>query len=1013
VNEVSCKVFDVVFRALAKKGLNPSLLTNETDVTVSQLRDKHARLSWTTYCAIMLKARQLFTDDEYVDMGGAFFRSPMIRPLAIVARFLFTAPDFYRWVNTDRRGPGKQMFTCMDVAYAEHGSNRISIELTLPESYEVCWDFFVITKGTFIEMPRLLGLPPARVELSRIERGGHYDIEVPEGGGALSRLRRALAWPFTARAAARELKEAHETLQVRYEELFEAQRRVDRQATQLRTAHSISQVIHGDLDLDRTLAAIVDALVSVGGFSGAAVRLVVDLDGRMIRHEATAGKPGDASPAIEVPLTSRQREIGVVSLWLESSGELVEKRELLEYVVPTISMAIDDALTFTALADYRANLEEKVEQRTSELREAQAVRDRIFANVNHEIRTPLSLITLAVADLRRRHGSRLDAQGHALLEGIDFSARKLLQLVDGLLLLAAGEEKKLVLRYSECDLVATSTRLISAWRPAIESAGLRLAVEMPQNCRALVDETAFERIVANLISNAVKFTPSPGDITVALDATEDEVALSVSDTGIGIDDEFSRRIFGRFERGRPAVRAGAGGSGIGLSIVKELVDRHAGRLSFARNPTAGTVFHVTLPRKPTPLSTGAMEGTEGASSLAPTELSPVGIGEPRGTGTEDLSPMSGEAQATVLIAEDDPDLRRALAQLLRENHRVLVAADGTQALRLAVQHFPDILVSDVNMPGMDGLELTRRFRALPGNRLAPVLLLTAYGALGDRLSGFDAGAVDYIVKPFEPDELRARIRSQLAIRDLALRLHDSEKLASLGVLSAGLAHEIRNPANAVVNALLPLKRLLPKALMEADAPAGQLLGLIEDGAEQIARLSRQLLGVTRSGTVAHQEESFSKIVARALLTVSHATEGVTVTKQLAFGGSVVCAAPLIAQVLTNLIENGAQAAGRGGWVHIATALEGNRLITDVSDSGPGVPPELKDRIFDPFFTTKAPGAGTGLGLTTSRQIVEQHGGTLGVVYVAQRSVFRMSLPLVPSSSKNEVIRPEVQMREGA
>jgi signal transduction histidine kinase len=536
-------------------------------------------------------------------------------------------------------------------------------------------------------------------------------------------------------------------------------------------------------------------------------------------------------------------------------------------------------------------------------------------------------------------------------------------------------------------------RLISAWTPAAENAGLTLTLEAPKECICRADEAALERIMANVVSNAVKFTPPSGRIAVKLIARDADIEISVADTGIGLDPEFRSRMFQRFEQGRPAVRAGARGSGLGLAIVRELVDRHAGELKVLDNPGGGTIFAIVLPRE--------------LISVLPADGDSAGV--QRGWSVDiPLASQAGEQSilcegtpaATVLIAEDDPELRRAVADVLKDSYRVISAPDGNAAIELAAQHCPDMLISDVAMPGMDGLELTRRFRALPGNRLAPVLLLSAFGDLGDRLQGFEAGAVDYVQKPFEPAELHARIRSQLALRDLALRLHEGEKLASLGVLSAGLAHEIRNPANAVVNAIEPLKRLLPGEVLDPEAPAAQLIGLIEDGAAQIAQLSRQLLGYTRNGALAHQSEPFQKILGRALVMAGSADQ-VVIKKDLSYAGSIHCAAPLVAQVLTNLIDNAIHAAGPGGWIKISTHANEGTLFVDVEDSGPGVPPDLKERIFEPFFTTKPPGVGTGLGLTTSRQIAEQHGGALRVIDGPGGSMFRLELPLaVPEARRS-------------
>jgi len=247
-----------------------------------------------------------------------------------------------------------------------------------------------------------------------------------------------------------------------------------------------------------------------------------------------------------------------------------------------------------------------------------------------------------------------------------------------------------------------------------------------------------------------------------------------------------------------------------------------------------------------------------------------------------------------------------------------------------------------------------------------VVLLTAYGTLTDKLLGFEAGAIDYVHKPFEPAELKARVRAQLALREMALRLHDSEKLASLGVLSAGLAHEVRNPANALVNAIEPLRELLPLELLRPAEPVAELIDVIETSAAQIGRLSRQLLGFRRPGEVSGTNESLALLLQRSLAMVKPIMEGIDLHQRFEYHGDLWCAGHLVLQVLTNLLENAAQAAGRGGWVALETRLAGDEVHIEVGDSGGGVPAEMRERIFEPFFTTKPPGVGTGLGLTTAR-----------------------------------------------
>jgi signal transduction histidine kinase len=311
-----------------------------------------------------------------------------------------------------------------------------------------------------------------------------------------------------------------------------------------------------------------------------------------------------------------------------------------------------------------------------------------------------------------------------------------------------------------------------------------------------------------------------------------------------------------------------------------------------------------------------------------------------------------------------------------------------------------MLITDVDMPGINGIELSRRFRELTGDKLAPIIVLSAMLDLGTRMAGLEAGAVDYVTKPFDPLELRARIRSQFRMRDLAVRLQRAEQLSAMGILTAGLAHELRNPANGIVNAVGPLVDLLPRDLVQAETAVGQLLEVLVSCAEQIGFLSRQLLGF-RKGVV---ELDLRWVPVRELIqrTVALIHPGeIEVRVDVTCDGSVKCAPPLVTQALTNLLENAihaagatqaAGAAGIRGWVQVRTSASDGRLSIDLSDSGGGVPIELRDRVFEPFFTTKPTGIGTGLGLPLARDIVHRHGGLLEIRERGAQTCFVIELP---------------------
>ncbi|MFO0679273.1 MAG: ATP-binding protein [Polyangiaceae bacterium] len=927
---------------------------------------------------------------------------------------LFSSADFYSWMNSGNRGAGKLLFSCIEPETVEEAPGRLVFRLQLPPGYPTSREFFQITKGALAAVPTLLGQRPANVILTSLARGAEFEVRYVAVPSLVSRFLRWLARPITIWYAARELKAANEILTERYYELDSARSAISRQATQLRTAHTISVAVHKNLDLDQTIEAVADALVSVAGFVGVEVAVTAVVDDVKVERNSTLGTPSNRVEPIDAPLTSRSRVLGSVRVWPSPDSDYAERRDLLAFILPSVAAALDDALAFTELQRYRTDLEIRVAEKTTELvrrdadlratiedlKKAQATRDRIFANINHEIRTPLALIMLLARDIVRHMGDSADAVTQDSLQRIEISSRKLVRLVDTLLLLSSKTEGKMSVELRRFDVANIVNTLVGTWRAAAGVQAIVLRYAGPPSLVMDTDDVALERILTNLLSNAIKYTPNGGSVLVELQGGDEMVTLTVRDTGVGIDEDLKKRLFGRFERGKAALRRGVQGSGIGLSLVKELTEEMGGRVDVESPLGGGTAFHVRLPFADSGRAVGA--------EIRPVNLQarPEDFGLPttdRATPGTHVHVSPPRAVPTVLVAEDEPNLAAELIRILEVDYRVVCAPDGMTALALAGQHHPDILVSDVSMPGMDGYELTERFRALVGNRLAPVILLSAYTSSTDRLRGFQAGALDYVAKPFDPEELIARVRSQLALRDFALKLYESEKLASLGRLSAGLAHEIRNPANAIVNAVAPLQELLPPELVELGTPTGDLLSVLGECAAQIGAVSRQLLGFSRPGHVDWYDANLGELVGRASRLLGPSLDGVQVKSDFPENSTLSCSPSLLAQVFIILLENGAQAVKRGGWIRITFRMEPNNAVIEVSDSGTGVPVDLRERVFEPFFTTKPVGEGTGLGLSTARQLVGHHGGTLEIVGANGGSVFRISIP--QRAHRRELARP--------
>jgi signal transduction histidine kinase len=988
VNEVSCKAFEILLPALARKGIAPDALVTGTTVAADHLHDKKGRIDWKDYVAIMRNVRPHFTDDEYVELGRSYMRAPSLRFAFVVARLLLSPMDLYRWFSKPKQGVGNQMFTCVVPQHRELSSHVIQLDLTLPEGFEVCWDFFLISSGNMEELPRLFGLPRAKLSLSRIARGARMDIEIPSGKApALARAWRFMARPFVGRAAAKELQEAHEALVDRFAELESAQMKLDRQATQLRTAHTVNELVQRDVEVERMLHTIATALVDEAGFDWAEIRLgeMDDTPSRTASHGSV-----EHEPPLYRTLEARGGErVGELAAAPKPGADRAEREALLDFITPALGIALQNAL-------FRTGLEQLVDRRTAELRtardqltgtvqkleEARGARERFFGNVSHEFRTPLTIILLAIGDVARRAGESLDPRAKSSLESVNDSARKLLRLVDELLLLAAGQEDKLDIRPEPTNLSALIEGVVAAWKPAADAAGLELISHVNEGIAAAVDPVALERVTTNLLSNAVKYTPRGGQVQVELADEEDALRLSVLDTGVGISKELANRLFGRFERGADVQRT-IEGTGIGLSLVKQMVEAHGGMVRAVARETGGTEMRVLLPaerRLDVDLSAPVLQLVDHvarapqANPAAPHSV-PVGI-----------------SQGTVLIAEDDVVLAEMIAEVLADEYTVRVANDGEAALALAAKDPPQLLITDIDMPKLDGIELAKRFREVTRDKLAPVLILSAMHSLATRVTGLDAGAVDYVTKPFDPSELKARVRAQFRMRDMAVRLHRAEQLSTLGILTSGLAHELRNPANGVVNAIGPLREMLPSELVTSSG-VGPLLEVIEECARQLDTLSRQLLGFRDPGTrLDLRPIEASKLVSSALSICLGALNGVDVRVRIPTDATVVVAPPMMLQVLTNLLENAAHAAGKGGWISVDVDVSENTTCFEITDSGPGVPPEMRRSIFEPFFTTKPPGVGTGLGLPLARDIVVRHRGSLELRERGGRHVFVIALP---------------------
>jgi signal transduction histidine kinase/response regulator RpfG family c-di-GMP phosphodiesterase len=413
-------------------------------------------------------------------------------------------------------------------------------------------------------------------------------------------------------------------------------------------------------------------------------------------------------------------------------------------------------------------------RRAEALAELNRAKTEFFSNVSHEFRTPLTLMLGPLEEAQAAVRAALPGQAENL-EVAHRNAMRLLKLVNSLLDFSRLESGRVQANLAPLDLAAVTQDLASTFRSAIEKQGIAFSVRCGSGpLVAAVDAEMWEKIVLNLLSNAFKYTES-GTIAVELGADATEVTLAISDSGIGIPAGAQAHLFERFYRVPGARGRTHEGSGIGLSLVKEFVEHHGGRVSFSSTEGVGSRFTVTMPRRLEAVALPAPVAARGATrpSLAHQahlteaqrwDARPAApAGPPAGHAQSPAAPGVADRPA-ILVVDDNADMREYVERLLQPHYRVLTAADGAQALQQLERSPVELVLSDVMMPLLDGFGLLKAVRADPALCDLPVILLSARAGEEARVEGLDAQADDYVVKPFTARELLARIHNQLALR---------------------------------------------------------------------------------------------------------------------------------------------------------------------------------------------------------------------------------------------------------
>ena len=505
------------------------------------------------------------------------------------------------------------------------------------------------------------------------------------------------------------------------------------------------------------------------------------------RFEAVPAGPWPEPPdsAYLVPLVARgsDRPTGVMVFGIGSRRTFDDKyRDFLSLVAGQIATSIDNA---------RAS--EAEHRRAEALAEIDRAKTTFFSNVSHELRTPLTLMLGPIEDMLGRPPDEPIGAHSDLLSVAHRNGQRLLKLVNTLLDFSRIEAGRMRAVYEPVELAELTTELASVFRAAVEKAGIALRTDCPPLPeKVYVDRDMWEKIVLNLISNALKFT-FEGEIRVSLELEEDEAVLRVRDTGTGIPEHELPRLFQRFHRVEGADGRTHEGTGIGLALVQELVRMHGGSVHADSTLGEGSTFSVRIPRghshlpaehlgsgrEARPAHLGAAGFVDEALRWLPEETAPEIPPLPPSEQGDLPAPVPDGSTQRVLVADDNADMRGYLVRLLSPFYEVTAVPDGRRALEATEATGFDLVLSDVMMPGIDGLELVRRLRENPVTTTVPVILLSARADEEGRVAGFAAGADDYLVKPFSARELVARVGGAIALararQETVTALRESEE----------------------------------------------------------------------------------------------------------------------------------------------------------------------------------------------------------------------------------------------
>ncbi len=669
----------------------------------------------------------------------------------------------------------------------------------------------------------------------------------------------------------------------------------------------------------------------------------------------------------------------------------------------------------------------------NELKDIDRLKTGFYSSIVEGLRGPLTLMLSPLDSMLSGDVGNFQANQIEYLETVRRNALRVLRLSDDLVDLSHLESGLLRIQTETSGLRGMLQAVVDQATNAAQSKGVNLSLtEGDIDPQAAIDVEKLERAVTHMVSTALRYTGHGGRIDIELKATQEGAEIEIRDNGTGLPPDWIEAISGQDDAKKWLPPRSP--EGVGLVLAREIVHLHRGEFSIQSRPEVGTTFTIQIP---TGVATGPTtrpgEDTRGTRIRSSEAYRYGRIRDESAPMEVDHAPSESKA-TKVLVVDDNPEILQFTKQLLTTEHAVFVASDGEAGLELALKELPDVVITDTRMPKLDGTGLIKAMRGDPRLAAVPAIILTARNQVADREAARESGADLVMDKPFNPRELRTAIQDLFAKQHRQASNFMNEQARSFEIISAGLAHEMHNPLAYIKNANFVIGENAKKVMAAAQNPdlspeeqakifdkakdkIDKMLPVSDRGIKKVEQLVALMRRYAREGYSSDAidmriDESISDVLS---MIAPKDNKEVSIEPDLAAPDAVIKGVPEeLQQAITNLTQNAVDAVDKGGHVWIRTRPEARSVRIEVADDGPGIPRDALARIFTPFFTTKAVGKGMGLGLTITRQVIKQHGGTLEVDSTpGQGTTFTIRIPLASEVGLEESTQSALEQAASA